>query len=264
MKKVLAVLLFFSLTSSIFAKIEEFAHFQDLPKYVKKETLVILDVDDTLLITEQMLGCDEWFISRWSHHKNEVGNADIALDKALAEWEAVRHITRMEIVEAGSEKIVENLQAQGITVMGLTSQGLALATRTRLQLLDQKIDFLKTAPASKDHYFQVANHGVLYRHGILFTSGRNKGVAFLQLIDDLGIKPKEVVFVNDKESHLKEIETALEKRAIPFLGLRYSYSDAKKKAYRPEVAEYQFSHSTFKHIVSDQEAFAKLKLEMAK
>jgi hypothetical protein len=236
------------------AKMIEFAHFRDLPFYTKKDTLLILDIDDTLLIPVQMLGCDEWFQSRRKWHQQAGMNSEDALEKSLAEWEAVRHLTKMEIVEPGTEKIIHSLQEKRCLMIGLTTQGLALATRTKQQLMEQQIDLSLTAPSKADHYFQLAGHSILYRHGVLFTSGTHKGEALFQLLNALNYHPKRIVFVNDKASHLTEMETSVQKQGIEFIGLRYGYSDARKKAFRPEIANYQFSHSSFTCLLSDQEA----------
>jgi hypothetical protein len=249
---------FFILCSLIFccleARIAELAHFQDLPSYIEEEALLILDIDDTLLIPVQMLGSDAWFQYRWQLYRQTDGDEKKALDKSLAVWEAVRHLTKMEIVEPGTESVVQNLQMRGIAIMGLTTQGLALATRTSQQLLEERIDLSLTAPSSEDHYVQVGGHGVLYRNGILFTSGTDKGEAFFRLCEAMQYHPKKILFVNDKKSHLMELETAAQKRSVEFLGLRYSYSDARKAAFIAEVAEYQFAHSPLARLLSDQEA----------
>jgi|GEM_PF-5944812 len=51
-------------------------------------------------------------------------------EKALAKWEAVRHLTQVKIVEEGTQAIISSLQDKGLKMMALTTQGLALATRT--------------------------------------------------------------------------------------------------------------------------------------
>ncbi len=167
----------------------------------------------------------------------------------------------MEIVEPGTETIIHDLQRKGYCIMGLTTQGLALATRTSQQLLEQTIDLKKTAPSQIDHYLILNDHGVLYRNGILFTSGRNKGDAFFHFCDQIHYQPKRIVFVNDKASHLSEIEAAAEKRGIEFLGLRYSYSDKRKKEFDITLAEYEFHRSVFSHILTDDEARLLMKEE---
>lgn len=250
------VFIFF--TSALSAQIIETKHFHEVEAYAAEETLLILDIDDTLLIPVQMLGCDEWFLSRMNYYKNQGLTSKESLEKSLAEWEAVRHLTKMEIVEKGSEKIVESLQNQGYLVMGLTTQGLALATRTHQQLNENGVDLGQGAPSKQDHYFSIDGHGVLYRNGILFTSGTHKGKALFALLDQIGLAPKCIVFLNDKESHLKSVESAAEERGIAFVGLRYGYSDARKAAFKKEIADYQFSHSTFAHLLSDSEALINL------
>ena len=65
--------------------------------------------------------------------------------------------------------------------------------------------------------------------------------------------------MDDKASHLVAIETEAQKRGIEFVGLRYAYSDIHKAAYRHEVAEFQFKHSSFAKLLSDEEAMAKMK-----
>jgi hypothetical protein len=242
----------------IFGEIIEMPHFRDISTRITEDTLVMLDIDDTLLITSQMLGCDEWFMHRIAACQKEGMDFSGALEKTIAEWEAIRHLTKMEIVEPGTEAIIDSLQKQGFTVMGLTTQGLALATRTVQQLQEKGIDLSKTSPGNKEAYLQIGGHGVIYRKGILFTSGRHKGEAFFQLCSQLGYHPKRIVFVNDKASHIKEIESAAAQRQVPFLGLRYSYSDARKARFDSEIADYQFSHSSFKHLLSDDEARARM------
>lgn len=259
MKKAFLTTLTFLITYNlvIFGTIIEAPHFSDLNDHVTPQTLVILDIDDTLLITAQALGADVWFIHRWEQYqKSNISKSD-ALELALADWEGVRHLTKMNLVEVGTDKIVRSLQDAKITVMGLTTQGLALATRTIQQLGNLNIDLSLTAPSADDFYF-MNGQGVLYRKGILFTSGTNKGRALLHLLDHLGYTPKRIVFINDKETHLKDVEEAVTSRNIEYIGLRYSFSDARVKAFRPEIAEIQWKYSSFAHILSDEEAEQRL------
>jgi hypothetical protein len=223
----------------------EFPSFKGLSEHLTSDTVLLLDIDDTLLITKQMLGCDEWFNIRVKKQ---------GLEKALAEWEGIRHLTQMEIVEEGTEKLISALQKKGVRVMGLTTQGLALATRTVHQLQEQGIDLSLTAPSVEDIYLSNKGHGVIFRHGILFTSGTHKGEAFFQLCKQIGYTPKRVVFVNDKASHIAELESAAKSRGVEFLGLRYAYSDQRKAAFSPEIAEIQFTRSSPAYLLSDDEA----------
>jgi hypothetical protein len=245
--------LLISLSSLCFGKIIECQHFNEIYEHIDKETLIILDIDDTLLIPEQMLGCDEWFLTRLRHHQKHLLPNE-ALEKALAEWEAIRHLSSMMLVEPNTDTIIEDLQNNHYQVMGLTTQGLALATRTSLQLKEQHIDLSRTAPSCEDHYFLINKHGILFRNGILFTSGQSKASSLKALCQVMNVHPKKIVFVNDKASHLKDVEQYALEANIAFTGLRYGFSDFRKKNFSQDIADYQFSHSSFDKILTDTQA----------
>lgn len=243
-----------------FGKIVECEHFKEIYDHIDHETVIVLDIDDTLLVPSQMLGCDEWFMSRLAHHKASLPSKQ-ALEAALAEWEGLRHLTHMILVEPNTSKIIADLQSQNYCVMGLTTQGLALATRTSLQLQEHGINLSLTAPTQEDHYFSINHHGVLFRNGILFTSGQSKAGSFEALCQASKLAPKKIVFINDKETHLKDLEEYALKHGAAFTGLRYGYSDFRKKAYSDVVANYQFQNSSFEHIMSDEDALSALEAE---
>lgn len=233
--------------------IYEVQHFKELKNYVDSESLVLLDIDDTLLIPCQMLGNDMWFQYRLKQLKTVGLSVEEAKEKALAEWEAIRHLTKVQLVEPDTAEVVAQLQKEKVTIIGLTTQGLALATRTFLQLLDLKIDLRKTAISQEDYYF-INQIGNLYRKGILFTSGTAKGVALFKLLDHFRNRPNKVVFINDKLTHLQDVESEVEQRGIEFIGLRYAFSDQEKAKFDPSITEIQFA--PFRSIMSDEEAKA--------
>lgn len=247
-------LLFIATISLCFGKIIETKNFSEIYDHIDKNTLIVLDIDDTLLVPTQMLGCDAWFCHRVKLYQELGMDKGSSLETTIAEWEAVRHITQMQLVEPGTEKIIQDLQNQGYMVMGLTTQGLALATRTSQQLADQQINLTLTAPTKEDHYFLVNHHGILFRNGILFTSGRSKAEAMEKLCTAMNLHPKKMIFVNDKKDNLQDLERYALNRGIDFTGLRYGFSDFRKEAFDKKIADYEFCNSSFDYIMSDEEA----------
>lgn len=250
LKQLAFVLMSIGLTLN--AEIIEVAHFNELEKHVADASIIVLDIDDTLLVPVQTLGTDVWFQYRFDFYKQH-HPSQIALDKALAEWEAVRHLTEVKVVEDGTDAVIKKLQDAGCVVMGLSTQGLALTTRTLIQLESLNIDLSLTSPSSNDHYF-MNKQGVLYRNGILFTSGTRKGEAFLKLCDLIGMSPQKVVFINDKRTHLRDMEETLQAEGVQFLGLRYAHSDERVAHFDRQIADVQWKHSNFGRILTDDEA----------
>jgi len=248
------ILALITLCSSLCAEILETAHFREIKDHIREGTLLILDIDDTLLIPVQTLGTDVWFVHRLQEHLHSKNDPATALDLTLAAWEAVRHITRVQVVEEGTAEIIQKLQQAHSPVMGLTTQGLTLATRTVNQLKSLGIDLTTTAPSQEDHYFINGKNSVLYRHGILFTSGTAKGEALLTLLDKLNYPVQHILFINDKKTHLEDVEKSLINKGIAFTGLRYNYRDKKIASFRKEITDIQWKYSSFEHILSDEEA----------
>lgn len=252
-------LFFLSCCLQSYTALIECEHFKKIYECVDAETLIILDIDDTLLVPAQMLGCDEWFMSRLQYHQQSLSYSN-ALEKALAEWEGIRHLTKMILVEPNTDQHIHMLQKKGYTLMGLTTQGLALATRTNLQLKEHNIDLSLSAPCSEDRYFSINHHGILYRNGILFTSGQSKADSLAAFCQSIDYMPKKIVFINDKASHLKDLERFALKNHIEYVGLRYGFSDFRKKAFSLDVANYQFHHSSCEDLLSDEKAAEALQL----
>ncbi len=246
------VILALNLVNPLCSLIVEVKHFKEILNYLEPNSLIILDIDDTLLLPVQTLGRDSWFQYRLRYHQTKESSYELALDKALAEWEAIRHLTEVEIVEEGTEKVIEELQSS-YNVMGLTTQSLTLSSRTVNQLLTLNIDLSKNPPWPHDYYF-INKVGVLYYQGILFTSGTRKGQALLKLLDHISYTPSHIIFINDKETHLQDVEEAVLAKGIAFTGLRYSYRDAEIASFNPEIAAIQWQQSSFDHLLSDEEA----------
>jgi hypothetical protein len=263
MKKILSLMLLYAvvISSALTAKIIETEHFRDILDHVNEDTLVIFDIDDTLFVPKQTLGTDVWFWHRHKEYQAKGLSYEAALEKTLAEWEAIRHLTEVKVVEEGTDAIVESIQNQNIRTMGLTVQGLALATRTVIQLKSLNIDLSRTAPCDHDLYFNNTDpqtgenrHGVLYRQGVMFTSGTSKRTALFRLLDLVDNHPKRIVMIDDKVKYLEDVESGAAVYGIEFIGLRYSFSDERVTSFRPEIAEAQWAHSTLDHLISDEEA----------
>lgn len=259
MKKYVAVLFALLLgVSSLRAEIIESKHFNDVSTHATSETLVISDLDDTILVPLQMIGSDEWFSHRINKHRADGMQPQTALEKTVAEAQAVRQLTQMKLAEPGTDKIIQSLQKKGICVMGLTVQAAAVAMRTNQQLKANNIDLTVNALSKEDQYFPLNGQNMLYKNNILFTTGTSKGEALFTLLDKIKMTPKRIVFIDDKASNVEDVEKWAKKRNVQFIGLRYSHSDQSKAAFRADVAEVQFDQSTFTHLLSDEEAISLL------
>jgi len=230
----------------------EIKYFAEIYDYLASDTLIILDVDNTLMEPVQEFGNDQWF--RWRLRQLESNGvaSNEALSQALSEWHAIQAVTKSRPVELTTPALVGQLQSSDWTVIALTTRGLAVASRTLEQLESIGFCFKKSSPQQHSLLFQNETQDILFRHGVLFTNGTHKGTSFLTLLDLMDYHPKRVLFVNDKASHIKELEVACYENSIEFIGLRYGHLDERVNNFRSELAEIQ--GRDFWHIHSDEEA----------
>ena len=251
-KKLCFVFIFLMIPLFLRAQIIEIMNLQEVYQYLDSQTLVVLDIDNTLIEPVQELGSNQWFENRIKEYISYGMDKGDALEKALREWTAIQSITKVKTVEPETTRIVKDLQEKGHTVIGLTTRGLGISTCTVQQLESVKIDLTTTSPTNEELFF-MNERGVLFRGGILFTAATHKGLALKKFLETIGFQPGSVLFINDKRSHLMPVEQVCNEDQIPFKGLRYGYLDEKVKNFRKQIAEVQFYF--FGHILSDEAAF---------
>lgn len=235
----------------LYGEIIEIQTVDEMLPFLEEETLFIFDIDNTIMEPTQTLGSDQWFYHRKDQYLKKGYSPQEALESALAEWMSVQNLTRVKLVEEKIAAIIASLQHEKKGLIGLTTRGLGLATRTIEQLHSLKVDLSLAAPISKEFLLKEPR-GVLYRKGILFTAGAHKGKALATFLAEMEELPKKILFINDKRSHIAEVEEACLALNIPFVGLRYGYLDEKVAGFSPQLAEIQWSH--FGKILSDEEA----------
>lgn len=245
---------FLLMIAPVVGAIHETSQFEEILTHVDENTLVLLDIDDTILIAPQMLGTDAWLNHQIRERTKDGVDPAEAFTKSLLEWQAIRYITEMELVEPDTGDIIRQLQAKGGHVIGITMQGVALADRTSHHLHIHHIDLSKNAISEEPHCFKLGRRNLFYLDGILYTQGTSKANGLFTLCDKMGYVPKRIVLIDDRESHVQDVEQAAEKRGIEFIGLRYAFSDARKNAFCPHVAHVQYKHSTFHRLLTDEEA----------
>lgn len=233
-------------------------NFGDLLHHITPKSLILYDIDNTILEPPQTLGSDQWFTWRISFHQNAGHNAKDALEIALMEWVSVQCLTKVKIVQPGTENVIRHIQEQAFEAMGFTTRGASLATCTGRQLASVGLDLTKGAPEHHEIVF-LNPHEVIYKHGVLFTSGTHKGQAlfkFLGLINRDISTISEVVFINDKRSNLAEVQETCFEMGVSFIGLRYGFTDEKVRNLSDKVATVQFEH--FGKLMTDEEAEAQV------
>lgn len=226
---------------SLSAEIIEIQSMTEILPYVEPEALLVLDIDETLLTTEQMAGGDRWFEHSIKTWQDQGFSHEEAIVKTFPTYLNLQSATAVRSIECCTPAIIHWIQKQGITVIGLTSRNTGLAYATIRQLHSLEINLSKS-PIKIDPLDISAHPPLFYFEGILFTQDLNKGEILGNLAKYAKYELKKVLFVDDKLKYVEQVGEYCEARGIPYIGFRYGGSDDSLRMYDHGVASIQEEH----------------------
>jgi hypothetical protein len=181
-----------------------------------------------------------------------------ALGQVIPCYLEVMAFSQMQLVDPAIPDLLHNMQKSQVPMIGLTKRAPVLATRTLEQLVPLRISFSHTANFDGQVVFEELNR-TEFREGIIFVAqGIDKGAALLAYLHKLEKMPSQIVAIDDKLSHIRDIAGTIEPLGIPFIGIRYAGADEKVRRFNPKIADVQLEH--FRRILSDEQALHLMQL----
>lgn len=260
LKKIFVSILIFgflSLSHSLSAKIVETCYFDDIFAEIDQQTLVLVDIDDTLINTTSMLGNTSW----WNYFVSKIKNAHLPLEVVRPDInEVIRKIlfnVPMGLIESHIANSIKKLQTQGISVFALTGRSMKADYLNRPDLFTHEtlnnlgIDFAITSVPE----YHDAKTCPFFSYGIIFTDHQNKGPFLKEFLSSMDFCPKKVVFIDDNLIQMKSVEDTLALMGIPFVGFRYGRLDKIHRSFDPLLVNIQLEALIKDDLVlSDEEA----------
>lgn len=209
------------------------------------QTLVIYDLDNTLIRPTQTLGSDQWFRDLFDRAKASGATEKEANRAAVGPWVKVQKATAVATVEAESPAIVSELQKSGHFVMGLTARPDSLADTTFKQL--KSVGYrLDAHPPVREDLDVLNSQGAVAAHfsrGVIFVGpAGDKGQVLVEFLRKTGLDPQSIVFVDDRSGNTESVSRALSGAPYPHTEFRYGAADAWVKSYDSALAQRQWEH----------------------
>jgi len=220
-----AALLDISIASSksiVYEKVDDLNFFKSSiinDPHSKDDVLVIFDIDDTLLEAKRFVGSNKWY--SWQRGKKNVFDNE---NKPLSiqdkeKFACVPSIlgTLFELSDGkktqdDADKILAELQQ--FNLMILTSRSIGYRGPTERDLKKNNFSLSKSHLMGKDlgltYIFDDGNRAsdVTYHHGIVMSSGLNKGLVLHDLLDKLKKKYKSIYFIDDSLKNITQMQQA--------------------------------------------------------
>ena len=211
----------------------EMDSFEEVAAHVPANALVFCDLDNTLIEPIGQFGSVQW---EEHYRKCLVASGQPIADAEQAaheRWLEVFPFVKMRLVDNMAPMVIRNLQGRGCIVIGLTARPPETAKTTYKQLSQLGISF--NGPESR-HTFCLEE--VLYENSILFCGiHHKKSEALLAFLKQMDFFQKNVLFIDDKLSHIKDVEGALQSYSLAYIGIRFSKVDSRVGTYDPKIAD---------------------------
>lgn len=209
-------------------------------------TLMVFDLDDTLITMSQPLGSVGWW--DWQHElQKQQSYSDKLFTKDYQQLVRIQNIlfqlVKMEVTDEYVLPFLKDAATQGITLMGLTARGKEHLSATLMQLKDnqfmvgEKLLFRenglrltnnKTSVVNKVHCPQFTRD-IIYQQGIMFLDGEDKGEALLCALANTKQDIKTIVFVDDAKRNIVSMDKAFANRNdLLVLNVFYTKENAKE------------------------------------
>jgi len=189
-------------------------------------TLVVFDIDDTLLTTPLVgdstsqhvfFGSDTWYVWQVEPRTDAKKKVPCIFDFLGINYEAATLVP----TEPAAKQIVTS---GAFDKLILTSRSPNYREGTERQLHDAEIP-LPASLTSRASAFVTSRDGtaMTYLNGILMTRGYDKGEALFALLRELGIERKyiDVVLVDDGWKNIVQMNAAVVGRGLQFHGVLY-------------------------------------------
>jgi len=224
--------------------IHESHSFRDVLKFIKHDSWLLLDLDNTVMESRAELGSDQWFVNLMCLASQRPLDSKEACEWVIDIYHAVQHFVRAALVEEDIQWILQSLRDIGIPILAITARDHCLLKPTLRQLDEAGISFSGVGSECFDGSIYLADEKpFVYDHGIIFCSGGDKGKCLQAFLEECELHPKHIVMMDDKQKHLEKVETVskIKKIQFDFDGIRYGYLDEKVKSIDMQKAHEQLA-----------------------
>lgn len=238
----------------LYAKLIESPHYDEILNHLHlapfTKTLVLTDIDNTIMHAASHLGSCEW----GEHLLQDLMKKGVSENEAQSIegilWKTVQPHIPIQLVDPKTPDIISGLQRLGIQVLGLTARAPHDSDYTHKQLKSLGIDLSKFKAIRTELDLQ---HPALFEDGIIFANSYNKkSEALITFMQQHNFYPDFVIYIDDRLHHLHDVTEVLKPLGINCIGIRLSQADAKANEFQAEIADMQWK--AFPKLISDSEA----------
>ena len=221
--------------------------------------LLVFDIDNTLLASDQPLGSSQWYHWQDSLLKAESGSPMRAAEdigELLAIQGMIFVLGSMHPTQDTIPQLIGQWQEEGHYCLAFTDREYYFNDATQRELREAGIDFSAAPPQVNPRFCGVhmpytlddigasglsilesagfelgAPREVRYERGVFMVAGQNKGAMLLIFLAHCSRYFPAVIFVDDNSEYVEDVFAALSGRGIDITAFRYGEADMAVAAF---------------------------------
>ncbi|PKG97224.1 DUF2608 domain-containing protein [Paraglaciecola sp. MB-3u-78] len=218
-------------------------------------TLVVFDIDDTLLTATEFFGSDKWYDWQRGRALSPNGQplAIAEADKVSCLFDTLGITYEIATNRPTQENMASLVHQVNNDLLMLTARSGNYRAATMRELSYNGLALSDKALTPKDvgYHYTFSHEGrsadMSYVDGVFMVQGMDKGVMLLDLLSRLGRTYEAVIFVDDKTHNINNMAKALQQANIDFYGFQYVKID--KTVSLEEVTQAQAAASDLTHLL---------------
>ena len=209
----------------------------DVLNYITPKSLVLFDIDNTLIESIHEFGGHAWFLFMVERFKEQGLQEPVAIKKSSATFTQMQDVLTFKTVESETITVLDQLKTKNIKAMAVTARWIALAQSTFRHLESLKISFHNNVLHDEEMSLGEISG---FSKGILFTGDENeklKGEFLISFFEKIGYTPEHVVFVDDSMKQVEHVYKTLQEKNIACHCIRYGATDSRMNQFDPARAQ---------------------------
>lgn len=212
---------------------------------VNKNTLVVFDIDYTILRATTILGTPEWLYHLVQQEMLTGTNAYNSFAKWYPIWMKAQKFNEVVLMEKNINILLERVKKEAMGYIMLTARHPSTEKITYRQLRKLGINF-EDSFSININYHSKFKYSTSYNNNILFSHDLNeKSFVFAdwikQVIEqcDKNHSIKKIIFIDDLEKNVISMLTTVRNIGMEYIGIHYSAGEIYKARFKPNLAERQ-------------------------
>lgn len=239
-------------------------------KFSPEEVLIVFDIDNTVLRTSSVVPSDQWFEWQWDEISKQ---SEFSITDSHGEflshleelyWKAEFLLTETPLTKVAVEQFKKenrffyltsrNSGMVEVTTKALNKNSIGFSNN-RLEAKDLFLgtEFKSIAPAYMLENYSASRQEtkIQYRKNVFFTAGLNKGLMLRLMLLQSNLKPKAILFMDDKAKHTANVQKEFLKDSIEVY--TYTYHQVLDQVHEFESLSAQEKNAKYWEFMGDSE-----------